>query len=77
MIKRYALVKNGIVHNIVLIEENNDKSRYLDKFDYVVEIDSEPGSGGIKWSYSPEEGFKDRRKTPVIEQLIIEEPKEE
>lgn len=47
----YAQIKDGIICNIVVLEDESILSQLSYGYDAVIEVSSDPGSPGIGWSW--------------------------
>lgn len=47
----YAQVKNGIVANVIVLDETTDSSPFKKGFDSIVRVDTLPDRPAIGWAY--------------------------
>lgn len=54
---RFARIKDGIVKDIIVLDDLNIKDLFSNGYDYFIEISSEPGSPNQGWLYTINDGF--------------------
>jgi hypothetical protein len=54
---RFARIKNGIVKDVIVVNDTELLPLFSENFDYVIEVFNEPGGVGPKDLYDPNTGF--------------------
>jgi len=54
---KYAQIKDGIVKNIIVLDDVSLLPLFLEGFDFIIEVSEEPGSPGRRWGYTEQDGF--------------------
>jgi hypothetical protein len=47
----YAQILNGVVQNVIILNDTSLISLFSQGFDYLIEVSQTPGSPGIGWLY--------------------------
>lgn len=64
MKKYYARIKEGLVKDIIVLEDETLVPLFGADFDFIVEVEKKPGAPCAGFSYDPESGFSDTREKP-------------
>lgn len=67
----YAQILNGKIVNVIVLNDDDLVSTFSEGFDFLIEIEQNPGDPGIGWRYDQDTGFSSPPST------ILEDPDEE
>lgn len=73
MDRLYAQISNGIVVNVIVLNDQTLVSLFSQGFDYFIEVDQLPGSPGIGWTYDGNNFYPPQSLQPLQVSVNIQE----
>lgn len=49
----FAQIKDNQIKNIIVANEETQLSHFAENFNYLIEVNREPGSPGVGWLFNP------------------------